>query len=89
MVTASAKGGSRRSFVLPDVRPMTADEARGVLASVLVALLEGAVDPNTARAAAYIVQVERKVAEGEELERRVAGLEEFMHRNKERPPWPD
>ena len=43
-----------------------------------MALLHGAVDPTTARAAAYILQVERKIAEGEELEDRMTAIEEIL-----------
>lgn len=49
---------------LPVGRPLEGQEARGLLAAVLAALLQGAIDPNTARAAAYILQVERRIAEG-------------------------
>jgi hypothetical protein len=78
MLEASRRGGSRRTLALSTERPLGAQEARGVLASVLRALLEGAVDPGTARAAAYILQVERKIAEGAEMERRLAALEELV-----------
>ena len=57
------------------------------MASVLGALLEGALDPSTARAAAYIIQVERKVAEGEELERRIAALEALVPQQNGRAAW--
>jgi hypothetical protein len=79
MLEASRKGGSRKALPLPEVRPLDAEEARGLLASVLIAMLEGAVDPTSARAAAYILQVERKIAEGEETEKRLAALESFVH----------
>jgi len=61
-----------------ELEPLDAAAARGVLGSVLMALLHGAVDPTTARAAAYILQVERKIAEGEELENRMAAIEELL-----------
>ena len=78
MLEASTKGGSHRTVPLPAAKPLGSDEARGVLASVLAALLQGSLDPTTARAAAYLVQVERSVAEKEELEHRIAGLEEVL-----------
>ena len=82
---ACSKGGSRRSVPIAVGRPLEASEARGILASVLGALLQGALDPNTARAAAYILQVERKIAEGEELEKRIADLEAAVGGQKSLP----
>ena len=79
MLEASRTGGSRKTLPISVDRPLEAKEARGILASVLGALLQGAVDPTTARAAAYILQVERKIAEGEELEQRLAALEAAVH----------
>ena len=87
MLAACSKGGSRRTVPLPVDRPLDAGEARGIMASVLGALLEGALDPSTARAAAYIIQVERKVAEGEELERRIAALEALVPQQNGRAAW--
>ncbi len=82
LLEACSKGGSRRTVPVFVDRPLEANEARGILASVLGALLQGALDPNTARAAAYILQVERKIAEGEELEKRLANLEAAVHGQK-------
>ena len=84
MLEAARIGGSRKSLNLPMGRPLGPEESRGVLASVLEAMLEGALDPNTARAAAYILQVERKIAEGDAQERRIAALEELLHRRNRR-----
>ena len=67
MLEASSKGGSRRVLPLLVDRALNPDEARGILAAVLGAMLEGALDPNTARAAAYILQVERRIASLEAL----------------------
>ena len=79
---ASRKGGSRRTIPLPVGLPLEAAEARGVLAAVMAALLEGALDPGTARAAAYILQVDRKIAEGETLERRLSIIEELTEQRR-------
>ena len=76
---ASRKGGSRKTLPLPLGKPLGADESRGLLTAVLAAMLEGALDPNTARAAAYILQVDRKLAETADLEHRIAALEEIVH----------
>jgi hypothetical protein len=88
MLAAARNGGSRKGLPLPIGRPVDALEARGLLASVLAALLDGALDPNTARAAAYILQVERKIAEGAELERRIAALEALLPQGNGRAQWP-
>ena len=74
-VEASSRGGSRKAVSLPEVRPLSTEQARGVLASVLSGLLEGSIDPTTARAAGYLVQVDRTVFEKEEFERRIESLE--------------
>ena len=81
---ASRKGGSRRAIPLPVGLPLEAEEARGLLAAVMAALLEGALDPGTARAAAYILQVDRKIAEGETLERQLSVVEELTENSKRR-----
>ena len=81
---ASRKGGSRRTIPLPVGLPLEAEEARGLLAGVMSALLEGAVDPGTARAAAYLLQVDRKIAEGETLERQLSIIEELKESSERR-----
>jgi hypothetical protein len=40
--------------------------------------LDGAIDPTTARAVAYIMQVERKILETDELERKLEALEDIV-----------
>jgi len=87
MLEAARKGGSRRAVPLPVGRPIEAEEARGLLASTLAGLLQGALDPTTARAAAYILQVERKIAEGEETERRLAAVEALMLGGSSNASW--
>ena len=82
MLEAARKGGSRRAIPLPVGLPLEAEEARGLLAAVMAALLEGALDPGTARTAAYILQVDRKIAEGETLERRLSIIEELTENSQ-------
>ena len=77
---AARKGGSRKALELPVGQALTPGEARGLLAAVVAALLQGAVDPGTARTVAYILQVDAKIAEGEAMERRVSAIEEMMDR---------
>ena len=48
------------------------------MAAVLVAFIDGAVDPNTAHPAAYVLQVERKIPEGVELEKRIETVEGLL-----------
>jgi hypothetical protein len=79
MIAASRKGGSRRAMPLPESHPLTPEEARGFVASLLGALLEGAIDPTTARAAGYLLQVDRGIAAGEALEKRLAAIENLLH----------
>jgi len=80
MLAASRNGGSRRAIPLPLDRPLEAREARGLLASVLLGVIEGALDPTTARTIGYLLQVERKIAEAGELERRITILEDAVQR---------
>ena len=81
---ASRKGGSRRTIPLPVRLPLTAEEARGVQAAVMGALLEGRRPGCTAKAAAYILQVDRKIAEGETLERQLSIIEELKESSERR-----
>ena len=83
MLAACRRGGSRRSLLLPIEQPLSAEEARGILASVLVGLLQGSLDPTTAKAAGYLVQIDRKIVEGQELERRVEALESILSQKDE------
>lgn len=78
MLEASKKGGSRKSLTLPEAAPLVGNEARAILAAVLIGLLDGAIDPTTARAVAYIMQVERKILETDELERKLEALEDIV-----------
>lgn len=87
MIEASRKGGSRKALPLPEVLPLGPEMARGLLASVIAAVLEGALDPTTARTVAYILQVERRIAEGSELERKLAVLEELIRSSNGRTSW--
>ena len=83
MLAACRRGGSRRSLLLPMEQPLSAEEARGILASVLAALLRGSVDPTTAKAAGYLIQIDRKIVEGQELERRIEVLESILKQRDE------
>ena len=86
MLQASSKGGSRTVLPFEITDPLAAAEMRGVLASVMAAVLSGALDPATGRAVAYIAQVERRVADGEGLEERLEVLESLISVRK-RNQW--
>ena len=79
MLEASRKGGCRKAVPLPVGRPIEAEEARGLLAATLAGLLQGA--------AAYILQVERKIAEGEEMERRLSAIEALIPGGNGKTAW--
>ena len=81
MLEASRRGGSRRTLALPTETPLEPEESRAILASVLSAMLTGALDCNSARATAYILQVEAKI-QGQELEKRVATLEAILRQRE-------
>ncbi len=48
------------------------------MASVLAALHQGSLDPTTCKSAGYLIQIDRKIVEGQELERRVEILESVL-----------
>jgi len=87
MIEASRKGGSRKALPLPEGLPPGSEMARGLLASVIAAVLEETLDHTTARTVAYILQVERRIAEGSELERKLATLEELIRNSNGRTSW--
>ena len=64
-------------------QPLSAEEARGILSSILAALLQGSLDPTTAKSAGYLIQIDRKIVEGQELERRVEALESILNQRDE------
>ena len=55
---------------------------------MLFGLLQGSIDPTTAKAAGYLIQTDRKMAEGEDLERRLAALESALPQSIEVEEWP-
>ena len=65
-------------MLLPELEPLDGEDVRSILAAVLEGLLTGSIDAGTARAAGYIVQTERRIAESEVLERRIAALEQLL-----------
>ena len=75
MLAASSKGGSRKCIELPSSEALSASRAREVIAGLLAELLSGNVEVGTGRAVGYLLQVDTRIRETCELERRVTALE--------------
>lgn len=74
---AGSKGGSMpRKPVLPTAEALSHKEARRILAGVLVAMLNSKMPESTAKAAAYILQIDSKLRETSEFEARIEALEQ-------------
>lgn len=77
MMAASRRGGkgNRRNVNLPEGQPLTPKRVRAILAGITEALLKGAVSAETARAVGYLLQIEQKIYDNRELEKRLEALE--------------
>lgn len=75
MVEAARRGGARRAVELPEGEALTPERARAILAGVMEATASGAMDSGTARTMAYLLQIEARIREGYDLEKRVEALE--------------
>jgi hypothetical protein len=75
MIDAAQRGGERRAVELPEGEALTPERARGILAGVVEAAASGAMDSATARTVGYLLQVEARIREGYDLEKRVEVLE--------------
>jgi len=75
-LAASSRGGKRRPAVLPEGEVLSVERARAILAGLVEAVATGALDPTTARSVGYLLQIEGKLREDQELGRRLEGLEE-------------
>ncbi len=82
MLAASRKGGSRPSFTLAGEAPLNAEEARGILAGVVLALLEGAITPQAANSVAYLLIVNDRLAQSSENEKKIEALEELTNKRR-------
>jgi hypothetical protein len=85
MLAASGKGGSRKQLPLPSAAALTPKKARGLMAAILAALLQGSLDATTARSAGYLLSVDLRLLEVADLERRITALEEAQANNGRRP----
>lgn len=72
----SRQGGLRRTIELPSAEALTPAKARELLAAASSALLNGSLDANTVRSLAYALMVDRQVRSTEEMDSRMAQLEE-------------
>ena len=79
---ASARGGARRTVELPEADLLTPERARAILAGVIEAVGTGTLASATARTVGYLIQIESRIREGYDLERRVAAIEELMTENE-------
>lgn len=75
MIEAARRGGERRTIELPEGKPLTPERARAILAGVIEAAASGALDNATARTVGYLLQIEARIREGHDLERRLEALE--------------
>jgi len=74
----SREGGLRRTIELPSAEALTPAKARELLAAASSALLSGSLDANTVRSLAYALMVDRQVRSTEEMDSRMAQLEEQL-----------
>jgi hypothetical protein len=84
-ITASRSGGKarkRRPAAIPRAEKLEPEEAREILAGAIEAAINGALDVATARTVGYLLQVEAKIRDGGEMEKRVRLLEEILKREK-------
>ena len=85
-IMASRNGGlarRRRPVSIPTAEELDPEEARAILAGLIEATINGALDPATARTVGYLLQIEAKIREGYNLEKRIEAIEETIKREKE------
>jgi hypothetical protein len=75
-IANSRKGGLRRTVELPSAEALTPAKTRELLAAASSALLNGSLDANTVRSLAYALMVDRQVRSTEEMDARMAQLEQ-------------
>ena len=77
MLEASRRGGKkgRREADIPEAEPLSPEKARAILAGLAEALISGAMSAETARAVGYLLQIEQKIYDTQELEKRIESLE--------------
>jgi len=77
MLEASSRGGKkgRREAKIPDAEPLSPEKARAILAGMAEALISGAMGAETARAVGYLLQIEQKIYDTRDLEKRIESLE--------------
>jgi hypothetical protein len=75
LISASRRGGARKSVELPEADLLTPLRARRILAGAVAAVAAQSLGPGTGRAIGYLLQVEARIRESHELEDRVTALE--------------
>jgi len=77
MLAASRRGGQTRTrpVALPIAPPLSPETARGALAAAVEAVAAGSMDAGTARTIGYLVGIDAKMREAEEVEKRLEALE--------------
>lgn len=84
-ITASRSGGKarkRRPPAIPRADKLEPEEAREILAGAIEAAINGALDVATARTVGYLLQVEAKIREGHDFEKRLAAIEETLKKTQ-------
>ena len=87
MLEASRRGGSRHIIELPNVEPLSPERARSILAVMIEAVANGAVDATTGRSIGYLLSIEAAIREGHELQRRIEALEQAQTQIRARETW--
>ena len=75
VVEAARRGGSRKVIELPEDELLTPEKARKLLSGVIAGTLAGTVPEGVARTVGYLLQIEARVREGHDLEKRLEALE--------------
>ena len=75
VVEAGRRGGSRKAVELPEGDLLTPEKARRILSGVISGTLSGEVPESVARTVGYLLQIEARVREGHDLEKRIEVLE--------------
>ena len=83
MLEAAKKGGGRKTIELPEVEELTAGHARRILAGMVETTLKGELDAKTAKAVGYLLQIEARIRESDEMERRLREVETVFEEARE------
>ena len=76
MLEASSRGGTRKTIEIPQEQELTPGTARRILAGVIEAVATGTMEASVGRTIGYLLQIEARIRESHDLERRVEALED-------------